>query len=247
VNVLDHRKATEQHFYDDYYEAAELDTLNGFYIHSAGVLHYESCIYADCAGKRVLEYGCGIGSYARRLAERGAFVQGIDLSPQAIERARAAAGAIDETRLRYAVADAEALQFSEHSFDIVCGTGILHHLDIARAVQEVKRVLRPGGRAVFYEPVAHNPIVNLYRVMTPHKHTEDEHPLRVSDIRSIGSMFTAFQPKFFDVFSIGAIPLLGLRWGILLLRALESIDRPLLDRLPSLRRWAATVVLDGRV
>ncbi|HEV8658840.1 MAG TPA: class I SAM-dependent methyltransferase [Thermoanaerobaculia bacterium] len=244
--MTSNRKSAEQHFYDDYYEAADLDTLNGFYIHSAGVLHYESCIYADCAGKQVLEYGCGIGSYARRLAERGAFVQGIDISPEAIERARSSAAGIAEEKLRFAVADAEALQFGPGSFDMVCGTGILHHLDISRALSEIRRVLRRGGRAVFYEPIAHNPIVNLYRILTPSKHTADEHPLTMSDIRSIESSFTAFRATFFDVLSIGAIPFLGWPGGIRLLRVLESIDRRMLKTMAPLRRWAATIVLDGR-
>lgn len=238
------RKTGEQRFYDDYYRSPELPTLNGFYLFSRGVLTYESRIYEDCARKHVLEYGCGTGSHARGLAERGAFVQGIDISPEAIEKARASAGDLGD-RLQFVVADAEALQFPDRSFDVVCGTGILHHLDIARAVAEVKRVLRPGGRAVFYEPVAHNPLVNLYRVMTPSRHTRDEHPLRMADIRSIGSSFAAFQATFFDVFSIFAIPFLRMPGGKPLLRALEAIDRRLL-LLRALHPMAATVVLEGR-
>jgi SAM-dependent methyltransferase len=240
------RKSAEQDFYDDYYQSSELDTLNGFYLHSSGVLHYESCIYADCAGKRVLEYGCGIGSYAVRLAQRGAFVQGIDISREAIERARQSAKGIGEDRLQFVVGDAEALDFPDRSFEIVCGTGILHHLDIARAIGEVKRVLRPGGRAVFYEPIAHNPIVNLYRVMTPSKHTPDEHPLTMKDIRSIESALPSMNATFFDVLSIGAIPFLRLPGGMPILRMLERADRGLLRAVRPLRRWAATVVLDGR-
>jgi SAM-dependent methyltransferase len=237
------RKSAERHFYDDYYRSADLDSLNGFYVHSAGVLYYESCIYADCGGRRVLEYGCGIGSYAVRLAQRGAIVQGIDISDAAIERARASAGAAGEQRVQFAVGDAEALDFPDASFDVVCGTGILHHLDIARAVSEIKRVLRPGGRAVFYEPVAHNPIVNLYRLLTPSKHTPDEHPLTLGDIRSIASALPGIEATFFDVLSIGAIPFLRTSAGMRMLRVLEAADRRLLRTVPPLRRWASTVVL----
>jgi len=241
------RKAAEQAFYDEYYKDGALDTLNGFYLRSAGVLEYEHRIYSECEGKQILEYGCGIGSYAVRLAERGAEVCGIDISPAAIERARAsAAGATGDRPVEFRVGDAEKLDFTDGSFDLVCGTGIIHHLDIGRAMGEVRRVLRPGGRAIFYEPIAHNPLVNLYRVMTPSKHTEDEHPLTMSDIRRIEAQFAAAETRFFDFFSITAIPFLGLPGGMPLLRALERADRALFATINPMKRWAATVVLDAR-
>jgi ubiquinone/menaquinone biosynthesis C-methylase UbiE len=239
--VATSRKTAEQVFFDAAYRQQELDSLNGFYVESAGVRDYERRIYEATPGKRVLEYGCGIGSYAIRLADRGASVCGIDISNEAIDRARKMA----EGRAEFRVADAENLDMADASIDVVCGTGILHHLDIDRAIREVRRVLRPGGRAIFYEPVAHNPIVSLYRILTPSKHTRDEHPLRMRDIRNITSHFSGAEVKFFDVLSIGAIPLLSLPGGKPLLRALEWADRRLLDHVAIARPMAATVVVDA--
>lgn len=242
--VSSSRKDAEKEFYDRCYQRANLNTLNGFYLQSAGVLRYERGIYDACAERDVLEYGCGIGGHAARLADRGARVLGIDISEQAIERARSSTPQRSDGRLRFLREDAESLSFPDASFDLVCGTGILHHLDLARAIAEVRRVLRPGGKAIFYEPVAHNPLINIYRMLTPADHTEDEHPLTVGDIRAIQDGFASAQAEFFDFFSIGAIPLLRLPGGMTLLRALEWIDRRILAA-PSLRRWAGTVVLEG--
>jgi SAM-dependent methyltransferase len=163
----------------------------------------------------------------------------------AIERARVAAAGITGGRVEYRVQDAHDLQFRDGSFDLVCGTGIIHHLDIDRAIPEVRRVLREGGRAVFYEPVAHNPLVNLYRVATPSKHTPDEHPLTMGDIRRIRSGFASMEARFFDLLSIFAIPFLRLPGAMSLFRMLERVDRSVLAKMTPMHRWAATVVLDG--
>lgn len=240
------RKIAEQAFFDDVYKEGEVEPLNGFYRRSAGVLEFEKRIYSGCEGKRILEYGCGMGSHAVPLAERGADVCGIDISPNAIERARAAAAGVTGGRTEFRVEDAENLDFDDASFDVVCGTGIIHHLDITRAMAEVRRVLRPGGRAVFYEPIAHNPLVNVYRLLTPSQHTKDEHPLTLNDIRDIGSRFSSLEAVFFDFFSIFAIPFLRVSPGMALLRALERADRALLE-VGAMKRWGATAVLDCRI
>src|SRR3546814_1101008 len=80
--------------------------------------------------------------------------------------------------------NAEAMTFPDDSFDLVFGSGIIHHLDIDRAFGEIARVLRPGGRAVFIEPLGLNPAIELYRRFTPSARTPDEHPLLRRDFRS---------------------------------------------------------------
>lgn len=101
-------------------------------------------------GIRVLEYGCGAGSSAWFLVERGAQVIGIDISKEAIKQAQTEASrkGVAE-RVSFVEMDAETLGFSHNSFDIVCGVSILHHLDCIKAYEEINRVLRPSGYAVF--------------------------------------------------------------------------------------------------
>jgi SAM-dependent methyltransferase len=74
--------------------------------------------------------------------------------------------------VRFLVMDAESLGFDEGSFDVVVGSGILHHLALRQS-----RVLRPDGCAVFVDPLGHNIFIRLYRKLTPSMRTADEHPL----------------------------------------------------------------------
>ena len=137
-------------------------------------------------GASVLEYGMRGRRRACALARRGARVHGIDISPVAIEHGarRRATGGRRRGRPTFSVMDAEALDLPARSFGLVCGTSILHHLDVDRAYREIARVLAPSGRAIFLEPLGHNPVFNAYRRLTPSARTQDEHPLRMVDLET---------------------------------------------------------------
>jgi SAM-dependent methyltransferase len=100
-------------------------------------------------GRSVLEVGCGAGVDLARFARGGATVTGVDLSPSAIELARANLGQQGLSGdLR--VADGEHLPFPEASFDLVFAHGVVQYTaDPRRLVEEVRRVVKPGGEAVF--------------------------------------------------------------------------------------------------
>jgi ubiquinone/menaquinone biosynthesis C-methylase UbiE len=107
----------------------------------------EAADFAGARGLLVLEIGCGMGTDGAQFAQAGAHYTGIDLTEAAIELARKRfelSGLEGEFR----VADAEHLDFADNSFDRVYSHGVLHHTpDTARAVKEIHRVLKPGGRA----------------------------------------------------------------------------------------------------
>ncbi|HEX7530129.1 MAG TPA: class I SAM-dependent methyltransferase [Pyrinomonadaceae bacterium] len=104
--------------------------------------------FAGARGLRVLEIGCGLGTDGAQFAKAGADYTGVDLTDAAIDLARQrfeGSGLPGEFR----VTDAENLDFADESFDLVYSHGVLHHTpDTARAVQEIHRVLKPGGRAI---------------------------------------------------------------------------------------------------
>jgi SAM-dependent methyltransferase len=108
----------------------------------------EAADFAATRGLRVLEIGCGMGTDGAQFAQAGALYTGIDLTEAAIELARKRfelSGLAGEFR----VADAEDLDFADDSFDRVYSHGVLHHTpNIARAIAEIHRVLKPGGRAM---------------------------------------------------------------------------------------------------
>jgi SAM-dependent methyltransferase len=108
----------------------------------------EAAEFAATGGLRVLEIGCGLGTDGAQFAKAGAVYTGVDLTEAAIELARERFRLFDLPG-DFRVADAENLDFPDASFDLVYSHGVLHHTpDTARAVREVHRVLKPGGRAV---------------------------------------------------------------------------------------------------
>ena len=119
--------------------------------------------FASAGGLKVLEIGCGLGTDGAEFARAGAVYTGVDLTDAAVSLARRnfewqnLAG-------EFRTADAENLDFADATFDLVYSHGVLHHTpDTARAVGEVHRVLRPGGRAVvmLYHRDSYNYRVNI--------------------------------------------------------------------------------------
>jgi ubiquinone/menaquinone biosynthesis C-methylase UbiE len=106
-------------------------------------------------GERALDVGCGPGYFARMLARavgpEGSVI-GVDAAPEMVEYAARKAGKLPNCR--FEAGTAEALSFPDASFDVVVSSLMLHHLpEEARqkAVAEMARVLRPGGRLVLAE------------------------------------------------------------------------------------------------
>jgi SAM-dependent methyltransferase len=119
--------------------------------------------FASARGLRVLEIGCGLGTDGAQFARAGASYTGVDLTDAAVELARKCFE-VFELPGEFRTADAEQLDFADDSFDLVYSHGVLHHTpDTARAVREVHRVLRPGGRAVvmLYHRNSYNYRVNI--------------------------------------------------------------------------------------
>jgi len=99
-------------------------------------------------GQRVLEIGVGLGADHLCFAEAGALLSGIDLTERAVEHTKRRLSLFDLTS-DLSVGDAERLSFEDKTFDVVYSWGVLHHSpNTRRAVSEVYRVLKPGGKAL---------------------------------------------------------------------------------------------------
>ena len=191
------------------------------------------------AQKRVLELGCGVNAQAFRLARMGARVTGIDISPVAVASVSETAkreGLSDRAAFR--VMDGESLEFGDATFQLVCGSAIIHHLDPGSAYAEIARVLDPAGVAIFIEPLGHNPFINLYRRRTPDLRTADEHPLLLPELGLAREHFSRVEARFFHLTSLAAIPLRGRRLFPPLVRGLDALDRRLFALAPALRKHA---------
>lgn len=197
------------------------------------------------AGRCVLEYGCGHYGYAYRLAEADARVTAIDISDVAIDIGRETAarnGLAD--RIQFERMNGEAMDFADGSFDLVVGAGILHHLDLRRALAEIGRVLRPHGSALFMEPLGHNPAINAYRRRTPELRTRDEHPLLVRDLKLCREYFGAVKVRYFHLAALAGVAVHGTRAFAPAMRVLHAVDRVLLGVVPPLRRHAWVTILE---
>jgi ubiquinone/menaquinone biosynthesis C-methylase UbiE len=108
------------------------------------------------SGEFVLDVGCGTGTLAiaaKRRVGDGGTVDGIDPSVEMIERARKKATRA-HSGAAFRVAHAESLPFETSHFDVVLSTVMLHHLPRAvraQAIQEMRRVVKPGGRILIVD------------------------------------------------------------------------------------------------
>ncbi len=194
--------------------------------------------------KRVLDYCCGDGSFTIFLAKKGINMIGIDISEVSIQNGKNLIKKEDlEDRISLSVMDAEKTEFPDNYFDGVLCAGVLHHLNIENAFKEMRRILKPEGAIICNEPLAYNPVFQLYRRLTPHLRTkwEIEHILSKSDINLAKKYFGKIEIKFFHLATLLAVPFRNLPGFESVLSFLEGVDSVIL-KLPGLQ-WLAWQVI----
>ena len=149
--------------------------------------HQFKTYLSDLKGKTILDYGCGRGHASVDYWRQGANVYGIDISPSYIDDCKKLAKSVNHNvgSLNFQVMDAHKLDFPNNKFDIIAGNGILHHLDAHTALKEIYRVLKLGGRIILQEPLADNPLLKVFRLLTPKARTVDEKPFSQSDLNTL--------------------------------------------------------------
>lgn len=212
----------------------------------------------DPAARLVLDLGGGLGLMAIHLARRGAFVVIADISLPRLREARNLARQLGlADRIATVHCFAENLPFLDASIDRQTCKSVLIHTDLARASSELARTLSPDGRAVFIEPLAHNPFVNAYRRLaaprvwreitdyfTPSRLTQLRHPFRQAGFQS--------RAKSLYFLAFLATPLNYTLHLPALYRFAETfllfLDAILFAVLPPLKRlaWFALILVEGR-
>ena len=228
--------ASEKEFHNRRFQDGDSrsDQLKYYWSIDQGAGHYRAEIARLARGADVLEYGCGAEGVLLEIGSTVRSGQAIDISEEGIAASRAAC---PHTNVQYSVMDAMNMAFDDASFDLVFGSGIVHHLDTAECAREIARVLRPGGHAIFWEPCGLNPIINAYRYMTPDARTPDEHPLLPRDMRILGEHFSSVHVDYYGMTSMLAVPFRNGALGKPLRSALWAVDS-VLTRIPGVRALA---------
>jgi SAM-dependent methyltransferase len=199
-------------------------------------------------GKAVLE----IGAYAwfKWLEDEHVEPHSLDcinISEKELERGVALA-ANSRLQPRFHIMDAHQLLFDDEQFDFVFGGSILHHLDLAPALDEICRVLKPDGMAMFREPLDVNPVASIVRLLTPRARTPDERPFRIRDLREIERRFAVeYSYEQFMTVPVGILSrALFHEPNNFMNRAAFEIDRALVKLMPACGVLYRAVTIIGR-
>lgn len=204
-------------------------------------------------GKKVLDCGCGTGNLSAYLAMKGAYVKGFDISSEMLKLARANAEKNNTNdKCIFLRSGFEDLPYRDISFDLAVGAYILHHVDVERAVIELHRVLKPGGRAVFIETWGKNPLLvwtGKYlagRFGIAKYGTKYEYPITTGDIQKMRKIFSQVDLEFpeFIFFKKAATNIF--RWkkrAKIITDVLVKMDNLVTHRFPTLNKYGYRCII----
>lgn len=187
-------------------------------------------IKSNSGDLHILDYGCGNGNSLKKVVEYNPKkISGIDISEVSIQKAK------DffhnkKFNLDLSVDNCEQTKFKENTFDLVYGTGILHHLDMSLCLREIDRILKPNGKLLFIEPLGTNPFINFYRKLTPKSRSDDEHPLLNYDFNLIQSKFKNVKIKYYGFLTLIFFPLYSDPQNSMVFKILKKMDQHLFKK-----------------
>lgn len=266
---LSNRHKRESHFFDEEYSnrfsELSIDNLESLLkIEVQQVLdeypdHYRYAykLLGDISGSKVLDLGCGDGKSSVILAKKGAHVNACDISKKAIEytKIRARLNSV-QNKVTCEVSAVENMSFSTNNFDYIFGVAILHHINIENSLPEINRVLKPGGKAIFVEPISFSFILDKIRhlrIVTsfiPDSGqdvliTDDEKQISIDEFYSMKNVFKSADYKAFRLLSrldriICGYPVNEQNSAV---RLLNKIDRILLSKFRFLSKYGGLAVI----
>jgi SAM-dependent methyltransferase len=189
----------EEAFHDSWASSVDstlIDVIKSNEVCTAPEMRFITSQAQPLKGKRLLDVGCGLGEASVYFARLGAQVTSLDLSEgmlQCTKKLSLQNGVEVETHK----ASAESFDLGERKFDLIYVGNLFHHVDIEDTIIKIKRHLAPNGRLLSWDPVAYNPLINIYRRIATDTRTPDEHPLRKSDVEIFEKHFAKVNVRFF--------------------------------------------------
>jgi SAM-dependent methyltransferase len=153
-------------------------------------------------GKKILDIGAGLGESSVYFALQGALVTAADISPRMVDTT-VKLGERHGLKIRGFVTVGEDLRLPEGEFDLVYIANTIHHVqDRRRLLEQISRSLKTGGRFFSIDPIAYNPVINVYRKMATQTRTDDESPLTVKDLHLAEQYFKNVRHREFWLASL---------------------------------------------
>lgn len=242
--------------------AYEIDVLEANEACTSPEMRYITHKLGDIKGKTLLDVGCGLGEASTYFALKGASVTSMDISGGMLDATHKLAERYGVKVTTHQSAAEELLLPTDKKFDFIYAGNLLHHVDILQTVKLLKTHLAPGGALVTWDPLAYNPVINVYRSIATKVRTEDEHPLKWLDIKGICKLFPRVETRYFWLSTLIIFLIMALvqrrnpnkerfwksvvgegeKWAWLYL-PLERLDRLLLSAIPPLRLLCWNVVI----
>lgn len=247
-------------------DPCKIDVRNTNEACTAPEMRYITQRMGNLQGKRLLDVGCGLGEASVYFAIKGATVTSADLSPGMVEATERLAE-VNGVKVIPHLSAAEDMQLATvDEFDVIYAGNLLHHVDIGATIERLKPHLARDGVLVTWDPLAYNPLINVYRAIATEVRTPDEHPLKWHDIKTFRKHFKHVETKYFWLTALAIFLVMALIqrrspnkerfWKVIiqegekwrwLYRPLEVLDGVLLTLLPPLRLLCWNVVVIAKM
>ena len=230
---------TTQKFFDAYWQHEGMRKLDSIGLFARSATRKAYALLGVLEGKRVLEVGPGEGFDLKNLSELGAHAFGVDVSSRSLDLTRQICSQSNLFKM-----DGERLGFRGAVFDFIFSRTLLMHVDRAVFLRECMRVLKPGGKAIFIEPLKYNPLLLPYRAVFSSGRFIEPDYLRPEEIEKMKRVFSSVRVWYYYFVSALGGPFASIApWSKVFFYPLETIDRALLSVLPPLRNlcWISVI------
>ncbi len=194
------RLNSEEKFHNKWADSEDVFSINVKLMNescTAPEMRFIKKMLGDLRKKTLLDVGCGLGEASVYFALEGADVTAIDLSQKMLDATLKLAKKNNVSVKTHKSAAEDFCLNDDTKFDIIYLGNLFHHVEIESTITRILRHIEKGGQLISWDPVAYNPLINIYRKIAREVRTKDEHPLKLRDIEVFKKYFGKVEIKWF--------------------------------------------------